>query len=311
MRVGVRPRRGLIALVCVLVSLSCAFHSARAELTERALAVGERVLGLEAAWLAAAPRELWLNGAQVRVASGASELSLSALLDRLEAGCRARSKVWGAPVRKLFGGHVPSLLEGVLRVEGEGQGFVACFELGSEPVGVWGALRKLQRFSRALDLAELGGIRMVRAESRTQGSFFVAAWSEGAVPLATMFPAAGDAPGFDLAGIGRPRHARRIFSALQAGREPTIVVYESSMPLAPLLREYAGQLLSAGFEQLGTLDEGTGPGMLLRSSKGTVLLTGSGDGTHTRLAVIALDGGFLRNVERASADTTHAMRQGQ
>lgn len=287
-------RRGLLcwSLCGSLLASWGAWRVARAELSERALAATESVLNLPGVWLSAAPRELWLNGARVRIATGTSELALPALLDRLEGSCRARSRIVGGPARAWLGDQVPALLDGVLRAESGRGGLVACFELGPEPIGVRGLLHRLGRLASSLDLTELGGLRVVRVAPRAEGAFFVAAWSEGALPLARMFPARGDAPGFDSALHDRPEDARRTLSVLQQGGEPLVTFYETRVPRA--FARYVERLHARGFARL---DDGSDATSALLQAHGETLLVVGGQENDARaqLALIALAGGFARN----------------
>jgi hypothetical protein len=292
---GLRAGRLLLLLFAVLASSWAAWRSVHAEVSRSALALSRLALDLPAEWSAAAPRELWVNGAHIRIITGRSELELPALLARLEASCLARSKLVSEPLRRWLGGKLPSIADGVVRMESESEGVVACLELGETPLGAWGLLRKLQRFERALDLAELGALRTVRVEAREHGSFFVAVLSEGPLPLTTMFPPAGDAPGFDLEPVGRPPNMRRVFSALQQGGEPAIAVYEGEGASEPPFQEFAARLLRSGFERLHEERSAGSRSALFRAGDRNLLLVATGDGEQSQLALIALERSFARN----------------
>jgi len=302
-------RRALLLSSCAFLSMFFAWRTVRAELAQRALDASAPILDLPAAWSSAAPRELWLNGGHVRVLTGLSDLPLPALMSRLEQSCRARSQLAPSRLRELAGTALPSLLDGVLRADAPQSGLIACFELGGRPLGVSGLLGKLQRFARELDLAELGNVHVVRAAARPQGTFFVVVSTLGALPLTKLFPAAGDAPGLDFSAAGRPLDSRRVFTALQEGGEPTIVIYESGRALAPLLDEYAGRLVRAGFEQLGVLQEQGSRSVLLQQHGSTLLVMAARARGRSLVSVIALDRGFVRNSRASSTDSRAVMRQ--
>jgi hypothetical protein len=302
--------RALLLSGALAASVLFALGSARAELTQRALTVGRLALDFPEEWLTAAPRTLWINGAQVRIVTGRSELPLHALLARLEASCRARSRLLGAPWRaKLGEAGIPAWLDGVLRVESEHEGVVGCLDPGDRPLGAWGLLEKLERFAAKLDLDALGAVRLVRVEAREQGSFFVAALSEGPLALTTMFPESGDAPGVDLASAGRPRGSRRLFTALQQGGEPTLTVYEVQEELAVVLPAFEQQLERRGFVRLARVDGEDGCSSLFGAHGQQLLVSASRHFDTTTLAISSLTRAFPRNSTSAPTDTGAVTRQ--
>jgi hypothetical protein len=135
----------------------------------------------------------------------------------------------------------------VLRAESAREGVVACLDLGTPELTLDELAARLQRFAQELDLAELGGVRLVRVRALAYGSFFVLAESQGAFPLARMFPAVGDAPGSDFASLPRPPHSRRLLSAWQPETEPGIALYEAREAADELWATYLGQLRERGW----------------------------------------------------------------
>jgi hypothetical protein len=243
-------RRAVVVLGALACCSALAVASARAELERRALASTRAVLDLPAQWLQGPPRVLALNGAHFVVSTGRSDLALPALLDHAQANCRASS---GGLAARLSGagaarsGPSSGLRDGVLRAEDEREGVVACLGLGAAPLSGDELVARLERFSRRLDLAELGGVTMVRVEARQHGSFFVVAASQGALPLGLMFPSRGDAPGFDPSELPRPPATRRLLSAHQADREPALFVYESGCAPDELWDDYLRTLSARGW----------------------------------------------------------------
>lgn len=71
--------------------------------------------------------------------------------------------------------------------------------------------------------------------------------------LAALFPAEGDAPGSDLAGVPRPASGRRTLTAVVGEREHEVRVYESPLGLAEAVQGYDGQMAAAGWATTGHL----------------------------------------------------------
>jgi hypothetical protein len=229
-------RRPVVTTCAALACVALAALTARAELEERMLAGARALLDLPGEWLHGPPRTLSVNGARILVSSGRSELALSALLDHVQAGCRATS-----------GGLAARAPGAVLRAENEREGVVACFALGAAPLSSATLVRRLERFAEQLDLAELGGVMLVRAEARPQGSFLVMAESQGPAPLQAMFPRRGDAVGADPDDPPRPQATRRLLSVHQADHAPALFVYESGRASDALWADYLAQLARRGW----------------------------------------------------------------
>lgn len=80
--------------------------------------------------------------------------------------------------------------------------------------------------------------------------------STSATPLAELFPAEGDAPGSDLAGVARPERARRTLTALVGfDDQHSVRIYESTLPLHDAIASYDASMRGLGFEITGTLPD--------------------------------------------------------
>jgi hypothetical protein len=282
-------RRLFLVLLALGVSGLWAARTAQAALSQQALDWSARLLDLPAEWQTMEPRELLLNGARFGIVSGQSELPLPRLLDRLQASCRERSRLDVAPLAPRR--DLPSLADGVLRVDNEHAGMVACLELGSEALAPSELLARLQTLQQTGDLASLGAIRLVRVEARGQGSFFVAVASDGPLPLPLLFPSRGDAPGVDPAGAPRPYAARRLLSVWQLGQEPSIHVYETSEGLEQAFRAYSARLHAQRFVPLTDTQEAADTRAALFKREGHLLLVTATrlDAGHTALVLSPLD----------------------
>lgn len=243
-------RRVLMLLGVIAGVPGIALVQARAELEQTLLEQTAGLFALARHWQRAQPRALFLNGARIVVATGSSEQPVAAMLDHFQEHCRRQSgglhELAQAAMHSARAG-LPSLVDGVLRVEEEHQGLVACLALGEARLGAAELMDRIERFSDALDLAELGGLRVVRVQALGEGSFFVAAWNDGPLALTRMFPEQGDSQGVDPAGLPRPARARRVLSAWQEGVPSSIQLYESAQARDEAFAGYTEELERAGW----------------------------------------------------------------
>ncbi len=244
-------RRVLMLLGLCVLAPSLAWVQARAQIEQTLLERTSTLFELYPAWQRMPPRALYLNGARVIVATGTSEQPLGVMLDHFQARCRRDSGGLARAAQSVFRpvrGELPSLIDGVLRIQEERQGLVACLGLGSEELGRDELWERIARFSETVDLSVFGGVRVVRLESLGDQTFFVATWSEGPVPLGTMFPERGDSPGTDPVSTPRPAESRRLLSAWQEGAPSSIHLYASSAARDQAFAAYAHSLEQSGWK---------------------------------------------------------------
>jgi hypothetical protein len=293
---GLYLRRTLLLLGLFGGSLAYSAHAVHAQL-ERGLLSGARVmLDLPASYFRAAPRDVQLNGARVQISSGRSELPLSALLDHIEAACGLHG---GGVARLLAQAErsgkraLPILQANVLRAENEREGVVACLDLGTSDLTLDELAQRLSRFSERLDLAELGGVRLVRVQALTHGTFFVVAETQGPVPLAAMFPVEGDAPGLDLAGLPRPAQSRRILSTWLSHGEPAMAAYASQDTVDEAWAAYVTALESQGFRgsSANHAQSGEQHAELFSRAGRSALVVVTPDGPGSQVLLMAMDAG--------------------
>lgn len=74
-------------------------------------------------------------------------------------------------------------------------------------------------------------------------------------PLEAMFPADGDAPGSDLAGVPRPEASKRTLTAVVDDGEHAVRMYETEKPVAEAMRAYDRQMDAAGWDTTASLTE--------------------------------------------------------
>lgn len=237
-----------------LASLGVAVHGAQAYVDELARDVGGEMLRYSGADQLDAQRTLVVNGLRIRLGSGGTRSTPRAVLDEFHARCRQRGVAFDAPLsaqaagaaRRLpFAGALP--LDGVLRLDDGERGYVACLDSAGRRFSPDELLQRTRRFLADGDLSHLGELRFAMAERHGARTSYLAMWTEGAFPLGRAFPASGDAPGRDPAGVPRVAGTRRILSAWQADAAPMVAIYRAAATTTHALADrYRRSLESAG-----------------------------------------------------------------
>jgi hypothetical protein len=103
---------------------------------------------------------------------------------------------------------------------------------------------------------EMRRVRYTLAHRRDDGSIAVTTVvNASSTPLNELFPADGDAPGSDLGEIARPEQARRTLTAIAAGGEHAVRVYESALSVEAAVSSYDRQMNVLGYATTGSLDD--------------------------------------------------------
>ncbi|MET0387051.1 MAG: hypothetical protein ABW321_13880, partial [Polyangiales bacterium] len=247
-------RLGALFLVLAVGSTCWLLHRASANASERALAAGRQLEQFRD--LANGMSTLRVNGQRVTLSSMSSEQSVGDVLDRFGALCSRDSGGIDAELQQLVaaGKRLPSGLDpkrfGILRSEPSArEGVSACFAReGSAGLSDFAA--RLMRTVETGDFGEMGQLRYVFARRRegATSTHVITVWSQGAIPLAEMFPATGDAPGRDLFDGARPAGSRRVVAAELEGSDHQVAIYETQHVAEAALAGFAGPLLAHGFE---------------------------------------------------------------
>lgn len=231
-------------------------HSARAQLDERMLEVGEHLMRYDEARRQDEPRGVVLNGERLWFSSGTTDHSVPTVLDYFEHRCSERD---GKTARQIFDvagieelpdGPAGDLLDPTMREGTEDRGYVACIDTGTEePLRPGEVLDRVRAFNETGDLAEIGELRYVYARKGRSHTHMMAFWTQGSFMLKKMFPEKGDAPGSDVAGVPRPPDSRRIMSSYEEGHPYSATIYTgSSMGKKALERHYRELLPDEGWD---------------------------------------------------------------
>ena len=237
---------GYLAIVVSLFGILGA-RAVHAAIGRESLRIGDELLSLDGASSRATTDayRLEVNGQRLHVSSASSSLAFTAVLDRFEAECTGASNAIAAefsffPQSLRASPPIPEAgAPGIatLRSQSEDRGAVFCFAQ-TGPTSASDALRKVGEFATTGDIGRIGNARYIVARRTEGGSHAVAAWADGELIAAKMFPQEGDAPGGDLADVPRPSGGRRVLTAFEEGAPLAVRVYETSIDEARVLADY-------------------------------------------------------------------------
>jgi hypothetical protein len=260
-----RVRLGLYVAAIATASTVWVARRAGAELAERAFVVGRQLDRMAA--IEAGTSSFEVNGARMSLTTITRKESVTQLLDRFAGLCGRDSGGISAQLDAL-GDKVPDGLRrgqfGVFRDERGAEGVAACFarEHGS---GVEDLVGRAQQFIDSGDFAAFGQLRFLWTRDLGNGERHVLSVSSlGALPLDTMFPEHGDAPGKDLSFGVRPDGATRLISAHIEGGKFEGALYVSKLPPEEALAGYEIPLQKLGFERA---DLGGAPAELVSGAR--------------------------------------------
>jgi hypothetical protein len=259
----------LRVVTCIAVAgTAIAFLSlraARAQITEGLHGFGAELMAWQSARLHSPPRRLSVNGLELGLVTATTTESVRTALDRFHALCRKRG---GLSVPAVLRDRLPRGLDGTLRQESDGEGFLACLDSGA-PLGLDELTARLEEFSKTGDLNALGELRYVFARRSGDKTTLVVFWSEGSASLFGLFPKTGDAPGRDAEGVPRAPNLRRLLSAAEHGAPYSTAVYVADGQRADALREwYQKALETEGW----SLDHRPAGGFVAQKAHRTILI---------------------------------------
>jgi hypothetical protein len=242
-------------------SLLCAALGARvvySDVKEGSLQLGRELDSLDD--LLGTTKTVFINGTAMNVSNATIEASPKDVLDRFETLCRAHPEFLArafADIPETLRDQVIAPKEaahfGVMRAEANGDGAITCF-MDDRPAGAKDLAARLKAFSDSWDLSEFGRFRYVYAGAMSgvnAGKTRVrTVWADGAFNLKAMFPAKGDAAGFDSPVIPRPPGSRRILSATAAQVPFGVHIYDSPESKALLRAFYDEQMAALGWRRV-------------------------------------------------------------
>jgi hypothetical protein len=246
-----------------------------------------------------------LNGATMRLATALTDEPVEVVLDRYEKECSDRPGVLSRAMREVVAARFGSrpapagaMRLGVVRSSDRQGGMVVCFADDRSSTQVPSALDHVRAFIKTHDLAAFGSLRYAIAHVTPDGRTRVRTiWTEGPLPIDSMFPAEGDAPGGDSAIAPRPPEARRLIAAAAQGEPYAVRTYRSTSTPDDVRAFYDDEMARRGFSRAETDPAVHGAAYVREGGLMVFVALGEADGATT---VSVVDG------SQASSTTTIA-----
>jgi hypothetical protein len=248
-----------VAGYTTIVSLLCAVLAARAvraDFMEGSLRIGRELEGLGD--VVGSPKTVFINGSSMYIATAFTDQMPREVLDRFEAMCeehpdfmtRAFKDIPTALLEKAKIKPSLGLHMGVARQEVDGEGALACIT-DSRPSSLRELGARFKAFMETKDLAELGSFHYVYVKHNDKGTHVRTIWTEGPFNLGQMFPAKGDAAGFDSPFVPRPPLSKRILSATALQVPYGVHIYDSAEAPDAVRTFYERELDARGWKRAG------------------------------------------------------------
>ncbi len=229
-----------IAVLSAIASL-CLLRQARAAVDEAMLGFGSALMEYPGT-NGEAVRRLHLNGARVYFRTQTVEAPSHAVLSHYERLCDGPDPLLGSIA--------------TTTVRDAQRGYVACLDIGDQPLSLEGLVSRFVRFSRTGDLHELGQARYAYAQpiegSGDSRTFLLTMWTTTDFNLYDILPSEGrDAGGGDPPQVSRPPNSQRILSSSEVGHSSAVAVFfaRASSP-STVERFYREQFRTRGWQIL-------------------------------------------------------------
>jgi len=207
-------------------------HRAKADIHEVMLGFGAQMMRYDGADHQGAPRQIFMNGERMLLATASTAHSLSAVLDYYERRCMARDGALEQELLRVSGATLPGvapvderLIDTTIRHDTGGRGYVACLDMGEGAISITELSERMTAFADNGNLGEVGHLRYVYVTDEITTRHVVTFWTEDSFNIAKMLPKTGDAPGRDIDALPRPAGSRRMLSAWEDGQPQSLTVY--------------------------------------------------------------------------------------
>lgn len=261
-------RAGLLlgAVLAVLLFVSLRATVARAD--DAMLELGRHLVALSESGLGREGRGVLLNGQSLGFRVLTVEQEIDSVLDFYESWCRTGSGSLQEQEAALAGLDHSALAppasdrswrDLTMRKRDGDLGFIACLKHGLARPSAEELQERSRRFFESGNLRDLGLFHYAAATKVGDTTRVITLWTEGDFYPFRMFPAEGDAPGFDPSGIARPPSGRRMLSAGEHGHDETLGVYiDCQESVDELARFYRRDFLRRGWRVMAEESEGPG-----------------------------------------------------
>ncbi|MCP4446833.1 MAG: hypothetical protein GY811_16015 [Myxococcales bacterium] len=254
-------RVAMLTLAILSLALFLSMKVAVARADGAMMDLGRHLMALSEAGIGRDSRGVVINGQQVGFRVFTSEHEIETVLEFYDDWCRGGRGEFATQEDELF--VVNESLPGVefsddrswrdLTMRGvDGDfGFVACMKHGIPGATAEQLGDRVMRFLKSGNLRDVGQFHYAAATRIGDVTRVVAVWTEGDFYPGSMFPAEGDAPGFDAFGVSRPPTGRRMLSAGEIGHGQTLTTYtDSDQSISELAVFYRRDFFTRGWRVL-------------------------------------------------------------
>ena len=285
-----------VLLVVFSLLLLCSARAALARSDDAMMDLGRHLMALAESGVAD-QRGVVINGQRLGFRVFSTEQGLETALDFYQAWCHgdggpfAEQEAALALLDESWVGEPQtshSWKDLVMRSSDDEMGFVACLKHGVANASSEELALRLRTFFASGNLHDLGQFHYAAVSKVGATVRVVVVWTDGDFFPLRMFPASGDAPGFDPIGLPRPPSGRRVLSAGELGNEGTITVYvDCEEELSELAAFYGGAFVRQGWRLLSQ-DEIDGGYTFVIQRDGEMRLLTLGDEQESRsISIVA------------------------
>ncbi|HMI83525.1 MAG TPA: hypothetical protein VK550_05490 [Polyangiaceae bacterium] len=256
-------RATAFATVLLLLGLAFTVHSARGQIEEKALQVGQDLAKFSD--LLQGTHRVRLNGETIYLASAVTEEDKHALLDRFDEHCREHSGGLAEEFARLPQADQKRLAEkapfswkarfGVVRRETDDAGMVVCFAQ-REGDGLRSAVARLRAVVETGDLGAFGNLRYAFVRRTESGkSHVLMTFTDGRFDLNRVLGRGQEAGGDDPPGAPRPPGGRRVLSVSADGAPYGVQSFQTDATAESVAAFYRETMPTLGWEK-GIAEEG-------------------------------------------------------
>jgi len=257
----------LLAIATLSLVLWIGLRSASARVDDSMMELGRHLVGLSEAGVGGYERGTYINGQHLGFRAFTVQHDVQDVLNFYEGWCTnglgdfARQEESMAIMEESRESVTFDLDRSwrdlTMRGHEDGEGYVACLKHDTPSASNEELGSRLMRFFESGNLRDLGQFHYAMATRVDDVTRVVAVWTEGDFFPGAMFPAEGDAPGFDAAGVSRPPSGKRLLSAGEIGHPQTLTIYaESEQSIRELTQFYRRDFVARGWRTLMDSDEG-------------------------------------------------------
>jgi hypothetical protein len=285
-RLAAYLRVSLLLATLLAAAGASSVRAAERQLGERLRGFGETLLAVPGFAAHTSPRQLTLNGIELGVVTLSTPDDVPTTLARLHRLCERGGLDAPEALLAPAGSAEPRLAGGIFEEHADREGVIACLDTGGK-LDLEELVSRLGKVRETGDLSELGGLRYALVRRSGNTSTVLALWTDGKVEVTRLFPASGDAPGFDPTGLPRPAGTRRLLSAAEHAAPYAIALYESAgQSPAAILSAQEVSLAASGWRT--RQDPGTSALVATRDGRAVIYAAGTSGNGLTFLGVSAL-----------------------